>query len=149
MPKTLGYGVQSMPSSSPSANTTAQAPMPLRSAADDRQVHHAKGRAVAEVVNPSNDVRGERVLGLLDGLSQHHGAEARKDFEQVHRRHDCFDAPLLGEHKWEAEHVVRHGREQSGGQSCPSPFQWSKPANANSASNAGRKMKGVKIRMGH
>ena len=63
-------------------------PMPSRSAADDSQIHHAKRRTVAEVVNPSDNVRGERILGLLDGLSEHHRPEAREDLEQLHRRHD-------------------------------------------------------------
>src|SRR5580765_7517997 len=48
----------------------------------------SKGKIMLVVVKSrEDDVPGERILGLLDGLSEHHRPEAREDLEQLHRRH--------------------------------------------------------------
>ena len=84
--------------------------------ADDGQIHHAECCAVAEVVNPSDNVSGQRIPRLLDRLSEHHCAEAGEDFEEFHGRHHRLDAPFLREYKRQAEDIISQSREQSGDQ---------------------------------
>ncbi len=42
-------------------------------------VHDAKGRAVAEMVHPADELSRERITRLLDGLAQDHCAETREN----------------------------------------------------------------------
>ena len=83
-------------------------PMPSRGVADHRQIHHAEGRAITEVVSPSDDLSDEGIFGLFNRLPEHHRSEAREDFEQVYWGHNGINAPFLRKHEWEAEEIVGH-----------------------------------------
>src|SRR5882724_252756 len=87
--------------------------MAARGVAKNGNVHDAESRAVAEMVNPSEDLHRQRVGVLFDWLAENHGAKAREDFEKLHGRHDRGDAPVPGENKGEPENVVGKRGQQS------------------------------------
>ena len=77
--------------------------------------HYAEGGAVGEVVGPADEVRGQRIAGLLDRLAEDQRAEAREDFEQWHLRDaDAAHAPGVGVDEGEAEDIVGDCAEQAG-----------------------------------
>src|SRR5262245_41457037 len=94
-------------------------PVPPSAVPNNRQVHHAEGRAVAEVINPTDDVRGGRVFRLLDGFAQDHRSESWENLEQIQRRDHGVDTPFLGEYKRKPEHVVRDRRQQAAHEPYP------------------------------
>ena len=88
-------------------------PMAARRVADNGDVHDAEGRAVAEMVKPAKDLRGEAIRVLLDRLAEDHRAEAREDFEKVHGRDDRGNSPFPRENEGETEDVISHSSEQA------------------------------------
>ena len=88
-------------------------PMASSGIADDGDVHNTEGCAVAEVVEPADDLGGEGVVGLFNGLAEDHCAKSREDFEKLHGRNDGGDAPFFGEDEREAEDVISHGGEEA------------------------------------
>jgi CheY-like chemotaxis protein len=90
-------------------------PASTRGIADESDIHDSKGRAVAEVINPSEELGGGGINGLLDGFAQDHGAKAGEHFEKVHRRDDRGNSPFFREDKGKPEHIVGDGGQQAAG----------------------------------
>src|SRR6266404_5032689 len=87
-------------------------PMAASGVAKHSDVHDAKGRAVAEMVNPSQDLGHQRVRALFDWLTKNHCSKAREDFEKLHWWDHGGDTPFFCKDEREPESVVGKRGEQ-------------------------------------
>ena len=76
------------------------------------RLHNAEGKAIREMISPSQQMGIQGICGLRVRLPQNHRTKRREYFEEVHCGDERFQSPLPGENKGQPENIVRDGGEQ-------------------------------------